>query len=575
MDASDVRQFFIASLQTDPSLADLDVSQDSNFDDVVTKPHVMFSKTLFDEIENYKNTISLSNRSAMTPTQLDAVASKFFVQRRTSSTLALEVTIYLNTNNNKILQVLTTDAFRTSDSISFNPVQNYVFLPSSLPSIIVNGQTLYVATVTVVSNNATRQINANEITSYTINHPSLSNVVNLRASTPPVLAETNDQLNVKINNSLFTRNIVNRPSIFNALTQAFPNQLVSVYSVGYGDVEMQRDIVPVGQAWSFHVGGMIDVFVRSSLKPVTITATASRISGNIYKIILKRYKGYDVEGVDSSEPHPGLLYGWEQVSLPDLDMPNISNLPELPLMYVDFVSGTFRVGTLGISALEQDTVTKEYKVEIVPLNSQNLRFSIYEQLEVRFYMTQDAGDNPVVILPYFTMDAIEDIQHYVQDPQVVFHCADTVIKSYIPIEIRDLTIKYDKSYSLDISTLTTLLCNVINNWNSPEHIRMTTLLSNVPVPARIGEIGDDFSLTPGLLDPDGYITVPPSTLTPALQAKLPTYIEVIQHNIDGSVYHFVSTDQICSIEKPELSATRRTVKYFIQPENIHFIPSSW
>jgi hypothetical protein len=173
------------------------------------------------------------------------------------------------------------------------------------------------------------------------------------------------------------------------------------------------------------------------------------------------------------------------------------------------------------------------------------------------------------------MDSLESIQQYVQNPQSIFHCADTVVKSFIPVEIRDFTIKYDNKYSVDVTGLTILLANIINNWNSPEHIRLSTLLSNVPVPVRIGQVGDDFTVDAGLFGPDGYITVPPSQMNQNQYNKLPTYIEVVQHNIDNSIYHFVSTDQLCSIEIPKLSATRRTVKYFIQPENIHFIPTSW
>ena len=232
-------------------------------------------------------------------------------------------------------------------------------------------------------------------------------------------------------------------------------------------------------------------------------------------------------------------------------------------------------GGLSKDYLETYTDTSEYKVEVIPLNSQNLRFSIYEQIELRFYMTQDVGDVATIILPYFTMDSLEAIQQHVQDPQTVFHCADLIVKSFIPVEIRDFTIKYDKKYSVDVAGLTTLFCNIINNWNSPEHIRLSTLLSNVPVPVRIGQIGEDFPTDTGLFSPDEYITTPPSQMSSDLYDKLPTYIEIIQHNIDNSVFHFVSTDQVGSIERPELSATRRTVKYFIQPENVHFIPSSW
>jgi hypothetical protein len=581
MDASDVRQFFVASLQNSQDLSDLDTSPDSNFDDLVIKPHMLFSQALFNYIADYKATISLGNLANMTMPQLTAIASRLLVTPNTGSTLSLQIAIFLNANNNTPLQVLQSDSFRTSDGTTFNPIQTYVFVPTNLPTVTINGQTLYVASITTVSQNASKQITANQITSWTINHPALVNVTNLGSSPAPVLADTNAQLITKMQNAGFTRNLINRPSIFNALTKAFPNNMISVYSVGYGDPEMQRDIVPAGQAWSFHVGGTIDVYVNTALQPCIITATGSRIAGNIYRVILKRYKGYDVNATDNSNPHPGLLYGWELVELPDNSMPGISTLPVLPFLYIDFTSRTLSITdnesqlSFNQGIIQTDSTTLDYKVNIVNLNSANLRFSIYEQIELDFYLSQDVGDSPTFTIPYFTMNSLEDVQDYISEPQTIFHCADTLIKSFIPIEIRDFSIKYDKNYSVDVAGLTISLCNIINNWNSPEHIRMSTLLSNVPVPVRIGELGEDFPINADLITPDNYITAVPSQLDSDVYATLPTYVEVVQHNIDGSEYHFVTTDQICSIEKPQLSSTRRTVKYFIQPENLHFVPSSW
>ena len=581
MDASDVRQFFIAALAQDQDLSDLDTSPDSNFDDLVIKPHMLFSQAIFNYIADYKATISLSNLQNLSLAQLTSLAARFFVPINTKSTLSLQITIYLNQTNNTMLQVLTTDSFRTDDGTVFNPIQPYIFMPSSLPTTVINGQTLYVATITTVSTNATKQITPNAVSSYSINHPALVNVVNLGSSPAPVLPDTTAQIITKLQNSLFTRNLINRPAIFNGLTQAFPNTITSVYSIGYGDPEMQRDIVPAAQAWSFHVGGTVDIFVTTSLLPCMWTAVGSRIAGNIYRLILKRYKGYDATGIDSSNPHPGLLTGWEYVELPDNGMPGVAILPTLPLLYVDYASNSLSIVsedttiTANQSIVAIDTDTQDYKISVVSLNSKNLRFSIYEQIELDITLTQDMGDSPTFNIPYFSMNSLEDIQSYINAPETIVQCADSLVKSFIPIEIRDFSIKYDKKYSLDIVALTTTLCAIINNWNSPEHIRMTTLLSNVPVPVRIGELGEAFPVSSDFLTPDNYITTVPSQLSSDVYATLPTYVEVVQHNIDGSIFHFVTTDQICSIEQPQLSATRRTVKYFIQPENLHFIPSSW
>jgi hypothetical protein len=273
MDPSDVRQFFVAALGADTDLADLDTSPDSNFDDMVIKPHMLFSQAIFNYIDAYKSTVSLGALETMTLDQVTAKAKSMLVTPNTISTLSLQITIYLNASDNSPLQIFTTDSFRTDDGVIFNPIQPYVFVPSALPTVVINSQTLYVATITTVTKNATAQITPNSITSYSINHPALVNVVNLGASPAPVLPDTQTQIITKIQNSLFTRNLINRPAIFNALTQNFPDTIVSVYSIGYGDPEMQRDIVPAGQAWSFHVGGTIDIFVTSSLLPCMWTAT--------------------------------------------------------------------------------------------------------------------------------------------------------------------------------------------------------------------------------------------------------------------------------------------------------------
>ena len=572
MDATDVRQFFVAVLQTDPSLADLDVSPDSNFDDLTIKPHMLFSQAIFNYIETERNTRSLGNLADMTTAQLTAVAKSFGITPNTTSTLSLQITIYLNASNNKILTILPTDSFRCSDGTVFNPIQTYVFIPNTLSTIIVNGQTLYVAQITAISNNATAQIIANSITSYSINHPALVNVVNLSASPTPKLADTNAQIITKIQNGLFTRNLINRPAIFNALTQNFPNQIVGIYSIGYGDNEMQRDIVPASQAWSFHVGGMIDTYVRTVLQQMVYTTTATLVSsGNgqwIYRFNMARYSGYGNNIPTSITPNPSYLTGWELVTG--------SNIPVLPLVYVDYASHSFSIGILDQTGIVVDPITQDYEIDIQSMNSKNLRYSIYEQLQIAITLNAYPGsDTPTVTLPYFTMSSIEDVQKYVNEPETVFQLADNVIKSFIPIEIRDFTIKYDKNYTLDIPTLTTLLCNIINSWTSPQHIRMSTLLSNVPAPVRIGEIGSDLPVNPSLLSADSQITFVPSLQSSGIQSNLPTYVEVVQHNIDGSINHFVTTDQICSIEQPQLSATRRTVAYFIQPENIHFVPTSW
>ena len=137
MDASDVRQFFIAALQNDSTLADLNTSPNSDFDDIVVKPHMLFSQAIFNMITNYQKTISLGNLQNLTTAQLTAIAHWMSVTINTTSTLTLAITIYLNASNNQTLTIETTDAFRCQDGTVFNPIQMYVFVPSALPLLLL------------------------------------------------------------------------------------------------------------------------------------------------------------------------------------------------------------------------------------------------------------------------------------------------------------------------------------------------------------------------------------------------------------------------------------------------------
>ena len=125
MDATDVRQFFVAALQADSNLADLDTSVDSNFDDLVIKGHMLFSQAIFNNIASIQNTISLGNLLNMTTAQLTAVAKMFGITPNTTSTLALQITIYLNASNNQTLVIKPTDSFTTSNGTIFKPIQTY------------------------------------------------------------------------------------------------------------------------------------------------------------------------------------------------------------------------------------------------------------------------------------------------------------------------------------------------------------------------------------------------------------------------------------------------------------------
>ena len=573
MDAQSIQLFFRNKLANTSEFADLDTSPQSNTNDLLIKPHTTLSASIFEFINYLDNGSSLANADLMSSAQLDNYMSNFFINRRTQSYVTVSEAVYLAEDATEPLEVYTTDTFTAPGGVTFNPTQNYVFVPSTLPVISVLGTNYRVAYFTISSRTATAQVAQNTITSSSLSHPSLIRVTNEQASSIPAAAETNAEFVARSKKSYGNRTFLSNTAFNIAIPAAYPS-ITDMYAIGYGDPEMQRDISIQGKAWSFHAGGLIDLYVRSTLKPSTFTVQATRLPNqNVYRLYMKRYKGFDVFGHDSSNPHPGLLYGWEQVELPDDHyMVGASVLPELPLLFIDYdnlkiINVSDATINLTIDNVQIDPDTANYKIFIRSFpGKENLRFSIYEQLEIDIYCDQNIGEVVNVVLPYYTADSLEDVQNFITQSESQFKCADTVVKSFVPVEIVRLNIVTQSGYALDEDATRTALTNAINTWSVSEPISISTLLQNISVPVRLAELGRDFQ-TGALSTQDISYQRPPSLSS---TYSGPTYAEMRQHNINGDVIHYYSTRRIGMIENFSLSASQRTVRYFINPENITF-----
>ncbi len=83
--------------------------------------------------------------------------------------------------------------------------------------------------------------------------------------------ETVDEVLARAPTALATRNLVNSRSIPATLNDNFDG-IESILVVGMGDTEMQRDLVPtVAPHLRFHVGGMVDIYLRTALVETSFT----------------------------------------------------------------------------------------------------------------------------------------------------------------------------------------------------------------------------------------------------------------------------------------------------------------
>lgn len=564
MNGQDLINFALNILQNNSNYSNIDMSQSGVFFNLTVLPFSVLVKALIDLNTSNMNALGLST---MTSAQIDNWATWFFENRQTQNLMTVAITIYLTntTDPTEPLVVSTSDQFTTGQNQSFAPIQDYIFAYNLLPMDPTN--TYRIATIIASSSQNYSQIGANTIKSSSLLHPLLAFVTNLQSSSSPISAQSDADFITSIQQSISQRNNTTSDALSTNLSKAFP-QITDSLSIGYGDPEMQRDIAVAGEAWSGHFGGMTDIYVRTPLTPVSIVVPATRNStNNGYTFLLRKYQGYDWNVVDTSAPDYPALTPW-------IPIPSVNPLPSMPVMLIDWETSsitntTFALGSNGLV---------NYLIEVMPDSTEksygkNYRYSPYESLRITIFTNSAANPTENITFNYSTLSNIEDIQTFINSSANRVLTSNNLIKSFIPIEIKDLNITYDSRYSVDETTWATTLANIINGWSLGEPIRFTTLLNGFPAPTRIDEIWYDTTANPNLpytTDSLGNIT---GAVTPA--ASYPCYAAMQLDNIDGSYQYYLSTRQIYPLVKNGLSSTYRTCRYFIDPSNIHFNQGSW
>lgn len=565
MNGTDFIKFAIDTLKADPNYSDIDMSESSAFYNLVILPFSVLVKPVMDLNQSNLNALKLDTMSVA---QMDDYAATFFVKRRTENLLTLEVSIYLTNTASPTepLVISTNDQFRTSQNQVFTPIQDYVFAYNVLPTVTINGTIYKVATIITSSSNNYIQVTEGSVKTSSLLHPLVQFVTNTKSSSSPLSAETNAEFITTIQKAISQRNNTTSDSLYTNLKLAFP-QITDCLSLGHSDPEMQRDIAVAGKTWSGHFGGMTDIYVRTPLTPVTTTITGNKnVTNNGYTFKIQRYKGYDWSATDNSSPNPLSLTPWILLQTND-------PLPTTPILMLDWNGTSISNTTI---ALDTNGYPK-YKIEVLPdplENSygKNYRYSPYENIQITIYTDTTPALTESVTLKYYTLSNIEEIQAFVNSSANRVLCANNLVKSFIPVEIKDLNITYDSRYTVNETQWKTTIANIINNWSLPEPIRLTTLLKDFPAPTRIDEIWYDYNANnlPYTIDVNGIITA-----TNVSTGEYPCYATMLLENIDGSHQYYLSTRQLYPLVSNGISTSYRTCRYFINSTNISFTKGNW
>lgn len=566
MNSTDLVKFAVDTLSSDSRFKDIvDMSETSAFYNLNILPFSLLLKPVADLNTNTLNALELDN---MTEAQMDSYAESLFITRRSQSYTTVPITLYFLDPGSVVEPciITTSDEFKTSDNLIYKTIEDYVIDINKLPLVTIVKDEVSVQrrmiTINTISYDNTDIIDIGTIKTCTIINTYLDFITNLTASSTPPSIQTNEQFKTAIQNAISIRNNSTPSSIYTNITQNF-HDVVDCLPICYGDPEMQRDIAVAAKGWSGHFGGMTDILIRSSLIPSTFSISATAITGNKgVSFILRRFKGYDWYAKDNATPDSYQLMPWIKL--------DSETLPTLPMLFIDWNNTKIGDYTIATDSLGRPDYTIDVLPDILEKSyGKNYRFSQYENLLITIKTKETVPSSVAVKLAYYTLSNISNIQDYIASYDNRATNCNNLIKSFIPIEINKLVVVYNPSITFIEETWRQTLVDLINNNSSTRNYSFTDLFKTFPASVRIGEVWQDNNNLPYTFNSNGEIN---GIVNPVPSSgTYPTYAIMTQHNIDGSRKFYASTRQLYQLETSNgLSATSRTCRYFILPENIIF-----
>jgi len=235
-----IEKFLITKIQE--HFPTFDLRQGTAFRDMVIKPTSIFVQPYRDQANVIKRNMSLENHELMIDEEMDSLVANIFVSRRGGGKSTGTVRMYLT---EAVSITVTTDTeFQTSDGKSFNPIETKTFLAEE---IALNADGIYFyADITVESTEEgeDNNIDANSIVFMSGGPDNIFKVDNPASFASGVDVEDNAQLKQRAEYSITVRDLVIKKSIQAVLLENF-EALREVVPIGYGDPEMQRDVIPV------------------------------------------------------------------------------------------------------------------------------------------------------------------------------------------------------------------------------------------------------------------------------------------------------------------------------------------
>ena len=234
--AIDMEAFIVQRLRDE--FPELDVaSPGSSLRDIIVSPLVVLLEPIRREVEFLRTQQTLANQSALSEAEMDAILANVFSQRMLGDYARGTVRVFFTAPYAFGLDAAIT--FSTTDGRAFVPEVNVTV---SLAEFQRSGSQYYLdidVRSTIAS--AEHNVGVGDITSV-IGLQSVVRVTNLRSFSGGITRETNEEFLERAERSLSERSLNTKRGIETNLLNNFSN-LVSIDVVGFGEREMQRDVL--------------------------------------------------------------------------------------------------------------------------------------------------------------------------------------------------------------------------------------------------------------------------------------------------------------------------------------------
>lgn len=190
-------------------------------------------------------------------TAVDDLASNLFVLRREGAYSSGSVRVYYSSPVTR--EYASTSAiFRGTNGVLYSNPQPFIILSTQMEAQLDEGLYYFDIPVTSETSGLNTELAVDEIVDFP-GDSEFVRVTNLAPITGGLDREKNTEFIRRVQQSIGVRDLVTGKGFRAILFDNFPNNLLEVNPIGFGDEEMMRDIV-----YNTHIGGKVDGWVKTS-----------------------------------------------------------------------------------------------------------------------------------------------------------------------------------------------------------------------------------------------------------------------------------------------------------------------